>query len=231
MKTNVRRMLQFCRLIAIGFLLTGSTAGATTYTYVGQPFTSFSSSSCNASDCTRITGSVTFNFDTSHFSGTLSSSDVDTAYLSVGIANLEGLPFEPGPYVLYFPSTFFAFNPPSSYGFSSNLATTDFTLVNGDITSWLLSGAAGQVNCGTGPGCAAGSFGATSASDADSASAANGGYYPFYASNSGGGVWTETPASIAAAVPEPSSWAMMILGLAGIGTMTYRRRKSAALAA
>jgi PEP-CTERM motif len=34
-----------------------------------------------------------------------------------------------------------------------------------------------------------------------------------------------------AAVPEPSTWAMMILGFLGIGTMTYRRRKSAMLAA
>jgi PEP-CTERM motif len=30
-----------------------------------------------------------------------------------------------------------------------------------------------------------------------------------------------------AAVPEPSTWAMMILGFGGIGAMTYRRRKSA----
>ena len=34
-----------------------------------------------------------------------------------------------------------------------------------------------------------------------------------------------------AAVPEPSTWAMMILGFAGVGYMTYRRRKVAALAA
>jgi hypothetical protein len=33
------------------------------------------------------------------------------------------------------------------------------------------------------------------------------------------------------AVPEPSTWAMMILGFAGIGFMTYRRRKSAVIAA
>jgi hypothetical protein len=32
-------------------------------------------------------------------------------------------------------------------------------------------------------------------------------------------------------VPEPSTWAMMILGFAGIGAMAYRRRKSAMLAA
>lgn len=34
-----------------------------------------------------------------------------------------------------------------------------------------------------------------------------------------------------AAVPEPSTWAMMILGFAGVGYMTYRRRKTAVLAA
>jgi hypothetical protein len=32
-------------------------------------------------------------------------------------------------------------------------------------------------------------------------------------------------------VPEPSTWAMMMLGFAGIGFMTYRRRKNAMLAA
>lgn len=36
---------------------------------------------------------------------------------------------------------------------------------------------------------------------------------------------------LAEAVPEPSTWAMMFLGFAGIGYMTYRRRKTAALAA
>ena len=34
-----------------------------------------------------------------------------------------------------------------------------------------------------------------------------------------------------AAVPELSTWAMMMLGFAGIGAMTYRRRKSVALTA
>jgi uncharacterized membrane protein YuzA (DUF378 family) len=27
------------------------------------------------------------------------------------------------------------------------------------------------------------------------------------------------------AVPEPSTWAMMVLGFCGVGTMAYRRRK------
>jgi hypothetical protein len=34
-----------------------------------------------------------------------------------------------------------------------------------------------------------------------------------------------------AAVPEPSTWAMMMLGFAGVGLVTYRRRKTAALVA
>ena len=34
-----------------------------------------------------------------------------------------------------------------------------------------------------------------------------------------------------AAVPEPSTWAMIILGFAGVGFMAYRRRKSAAITA
>jgi hypothetical protein len=38
------------------------------------------------------------------------------------------------------------------------------------------------------------------------------------------GDWNVTISSVAD-VPEPSTWAMMILGFAGIGAMTYRRRK------
>jgi hypothetical protein len=42
---------------------------------------------------------------------------------------------------------------------------------------------------------------------------------------------TDVTITLAGAVPEPSTWAMMILGFAGIGAMTYRRRKGAMLAA
>ena len=37
--------------------------------------------------------------------------------------------------------------------------------------------------------------------------------------------------NVVAAVPEPSTWAMIILGFAGIGAMRYRRRTSATLIA
>jgi hypothetical protein len=34
---------------------------------------------------------------------------------------------------------------------------------------------------------------------------------------------------VASAVPEPSTWAMMILGFFGVGYMAYRRKNSAVL--
>jgi hypothetical protein len=46
------------------------------------------------------------------------------------------------------------------------------------------------------------------------------------------GFWTASFPTVTAAVPETSTWAMMILGFAGVGAMTYRRRnQNAALAA
>ena len=40
------------------------------------------------------------------------------------------------------------------------------------------------------------------------------------------GAWT-----MASPVPEPTTWAMMILGFAGVGFVAYRRRKVSALGA
>jgi hypothetical protein len=36
--------------------------------------------------------------------------------------------------------------------------------------------------------------------------------------------------TMSSAVPEPSTWAMMVLGFAGLGFLAYRRRRSDALA-
>ena len=40
--------------------------------------------------------------------------------------------------------------------------------------------------------------------------------------------WYGFTVGVQSAVPEPSTWAMMLLGFAGIGLMTYRRRKGMA---
>jgi hypothetical protein len=37
------------------------------------------------------------------------------------------------------------------------------------------------------------------------------------------------PTTLTASVPEPSTWAMMLLGFAGLGFMAYYKKKNAAL--
>jgi hypothetical protein len=45
------------------------------------------------------------------------------------------------------------------------------------------------------------------------------------------GTFAVRPVNLTDAVPEPSTWAMMILGFAGIGVMAYRRKSKPALIA
>jgi hypothetical protein len=62
-----------------------------------------------------------------------------------------------------------------------------------------------------------------------------GGSSSFYASGftlaGSGGAFFATVSTVTPAVPEPSTWAMMILGFAGIGFMAYRRKSRPALMA
>jgi PEP-CTERM motif len=58
----------------------------------------------------------------------------------------------------------------------------------------------------------------------------NGGNFPVVGTGNQGGFGGATYAEIAA-VPEPSTWAMMVLGFAGIGFMAYRRKSKPALMA
>jgi len=46
-----------------------------------------------------------------------------------------------------------------------------------------------------------------------------------------GGTFTVSSPIIAGAVPEPSTWAMLLLGFIGIGSMAYRRKSKPALMA
>ena len=127
-----------------------------------------------------------------------------------------------------FPSSTSWFNPPAdTYGFQVQLFG-NFTLVDGAIVAWALSGSAGQVGCGGGPGCLVGGSGVFSSLTSDSSSVVS--YNGFNsdltsssASNDGGGLWTE---EIATSVPEPSTWAMLLIGFAAIGYSRYRRFRS-----
>jgi hypothetical protein len=207
--------MRYLFAVLLAFLV--SPANATTYDYTGQPFTSFEGP-CNASSCTSITGSVTFDFDTSNFTGTLTLSAGDTASLSEGISpSLVSAAIGANP---NFPSFTEWFNPPAdTYGFTSQL-TGSLTLVDGAVTFWVLDGSTGQTGCGGGPGCASGASSVYSLPTYDS-STTNGYLVSASASNSGGGSWTEETAS----VPELSTWAMLLVGFAGFGLLTRRSQK------
>jgi hypothetical protein len=165
---------------------------------------------------------VTFNFDTSHFSGTLSLTPGDYAFLNPGVAmSASGYGYFDNN--LYYPTFTIWHNPPqNTYGFFETLSGT-FSLVNGTITSWNLGGYTHQVGCGGGPGCSLGSSYASTTTGSDSAGLAAYGFN-FLGESSGtsfeSGVWTEQ----VAAVPEPSTWAMLLIGFAGIGFAAYRKR-------
>jgi hypothetical protein len=98
---------------------------------------------------------------------------------------------------------------PAFYGTNTQDGfTADFgALVGEDATHFFL--------IGTGPNAITGLSGDIKVGYWDS----------FYGDNSGSQTLSVT------AVPEPSTWAMMILGFAGIGAMTYRRRTCAIIAA
>jgi hypothetical protein len=54
-------------------------------------------------------------------------------------------------------------------------------------------------------------------------------YYDMHTGHGSNGVLTATLAATPA-VPEPSTWAMLILGFAAVGFMAYRRRNAPAAA-
>jgi hypothetical protein len=174
-----------------------SAAMATTYTYTGLDYTH---NPDPANFGTHMTGSVTFNFDTSGVSGTydFSGGTITNLQLTSGIYT-------------------------SAYIDSPAY----FTLVSGVITEWSVPTETGavpdvmiytrQISPYTNVFDQAFRFG-----DIPD--------YAFisYSLSGGSGAWTvdTTPA-----VPEPATWALMILGFAGVGFMAYRRRSKSALIA
>ena len=104
-----------------------------------------------------------------------------------------------------------------------------FELVNGSIQAWLLHGATPSFEFVT-PSYQLYSQGDSSAFMFGFNNIQSN--FPtgtLYASdNAEAGMWSLTPT---AAVPEPSTWAMMLFGFTGIGFMAYRRKSKPALMA
>ena len=139
---------------------------------------------------------------------------------------------------------------PTSFSFSdgiqtisntSNLASTQFwisTNASGDITGWAIN-LHEWWSAGNGQHVIATDFPSPDAYDT-AGFVANVGWAPSVTAAAYSftpGVWWQPTEGAAPAagrpvsgVPEPSTWAMMILGFAGIGFMAYRRRSQLSLA-
>jgi len=205
----------FLTMFATAALATSGSVSATTYNYMGAPFTIFSGG-CNSFTCGgALSGFVTFDFDTSSFSGTLSLSAGDTAGLNSPLRSPLGNN-------LTFPASIRWFDPPqNTYGYIRSLSGI-FTLVDGSITSWSLGGYTSQIGCGGGPGCASGSSNTSTTPTADHSAWLDYSYPTYFndASNAGGGAWSQ-------AVPEPETYAMMLASLGLLGFVARRRRQKA----
>jgi hypothetical protein len=68
------------------------------------------------------------------------------------------------------------------------------------------------------------SFASTDSSNGTSFTLDTSGTYDFYVN--GARISEGTLSAVVAAVPEPSTWAMMVLGFLGIGFMAYRRKQN-----
>jgi hypothetical protein len=195
-------------------------ASATTYNYVGQTYTTNADPTIYG---TQMTGSVTFNQDTSNFTGLIyvSSGVVAALNLTSGTitATLPYFDIFADPASPYFSPLYFPGNP-------NGLVSDYFRLVNGSIQAWLLHGITPSYEL------VAPSYQLYSQGDSSICNGCGFGFdniqsnFPtgttYAEKNQNQALWSITPT---AAVPEPSTWAMVLLGFAGVGFMAYRRSR------
>jgi hypothetical protein len=190
--------------ICIALLVAGSQAEATTYIYTGIQYTDYAGAGL-ANFGTNMTGSVTFNIDTSARTG---GPDLTTPLDVSSLVMTSGN---------------FTFDQTALFG--------DFSFTNGNITGWQIY----FINNFTShSGVSA--FGSTTAGGVgdDVSDLGNGSGLGAATSEHCGPDGTNIPAcagtwSIASptsAVPEPSTWAMMLLGFCGLGFLARRRRNA-----
>lgn len=212
--------------LAIGFVcaslfapLCQAPAAATTYLYTGPSFNLTQQQDgfvFDASLGTNVTGSVTFSIDTSSFTGQIQTTGGEVSSLVLTAGNVS-----------------------ASLGGGFYGLTGLFGFVDGQITSWQVNTqnqALGGFYLQTSGGGNGGEdevvlpteccvlVGNVEMSFTDGA-VFNG--FPPPPAVGSDGIWT---AEIDA-VPEPSTWAMLLLGFAGVGFMAYRRKAKQALMA
>jgi hypothetical protein len=173
-------------------------ADVVTYSYVGQDF-------INAHDPFTTSENVT---------GTITFAAPLAANLNLASETPVAFSFTAGPETL----TNLTFNP--SPGFSRLLFSTDAA---GNLTGWDIVvglGGGGQFNIENNQGIFGPNVGDQVAVGANFVGDANFDPGEAFALNRSAGQFTVT-----AAVPEPSTWAMMLLGFVGVGFVGYRRQR------
>ncbi len=222
---------------AIGAVVFGplpALAVTTTYNYTGPLYSTFINPPPGDPQFTnygiQLTGSVTFNFDTAGFSGTI-------PYLVGG--SISSLQLTSGNFTI--PSTPACF-PPSAgctpVTTPSSSIGNFFILTSGSITSWMVQNSTTPSNIfwlfmstfGSGGSNGIGPFGDFVVStNADFVNNVISGAVKEELGPTRGN-WS-LASSVVSSVPEPSTWAMMLIGFAGIGFMAYRRSRKALAAA
>ena len=193
-------------LIACAFLgFVAAPAGATTYLYAGNPF-----QYCNVDGCTeaRITGEFYIDGPTQN----LDDAHPQLVYITNGVDQTEA-------------------PPDTDRNFTQPNAIEIYTDGDENITRWLIGIA--ESAPGSDGNFAAQLITVNDKGGATDQSKCNTSYLANCNSGFGGGENFNNPGTwriVPDAVPEPSTWAMMIAGFGMIGFMT-RRRKSEALAA
>ena len=210
--------------LAASVLFVTLPASATTYNFVGQPYGNnpFGTDLDPTIFGTQMTGSVTFNQDTSNFTGLI--------YVSSGLVtdlNLtSGTVTATLPYFDIFANPASPFFSPLVYPGNPNAGFLPdyFELVDGSIQTWMLHGVSSSFEI-VATSYLLYSFGNQPISLGSGNESVQSDYPAsgtIYAYNSLGlGVWSVTPTD---AVPEPSTWAMLLIGFAGIGFGSYKRK-------
>jgi hypothetical protein len=195
-------------IMSVGLLFGASPAHATTYDYVGDPIAITSCnqppSLCFPGGSTSVTASVTFDFHTSNFSGTLDQTSLSSATVTSGLLG-------PPPGGFCYGTSFCEFNPllnPDA-AFSASL-----TLASGAITSWTI---AGFWKPGPGPDSAQ-----TSTSSSGDATSLSTDTFLEFGSTNAPGLWS--PPS-GAATPLPAALPLFATGLGALGLLGWRRKR------
>jgi hypothetical protein len=213
-KMNIRNMITKAAVVSIA-AVAGTSAKAATYVYTGIDYGYSSYLGC-VGDCgVRLTGSMILSAPLGdNFNGFVSPLSFS---FSDGIQTISD-----ANETIYPPGTFSSPYSPGAFYFQTG--------TSGSIVNWYVEVTNGPdllLSVGPNPPIAAPGDG-----DTFIAPVCNNGFC-FNAQTSSysyaPGIWSGPPD--VAAVPEPSTWAMMILGFAGVGFMAYRRKSKPALMA